>query len=811
MTLNEQISLMSGEGSWSLPALPQHSVGSLVVTDGPNGARGGGGLLGGISAAAFPVGIALGSTWDPDLMEQVGAALAEETRDKGAHVLLAPTINLQRGPLNGRNFECFSEDPMLTGALAVGYIKGLQDNGVAAVPKHFIANESEIDRAEISSDVDERTLRELYLMPFEQAVKKGGAWAIMSSYNRLNGTFTSEHPWLLNDVLRDDWGFDGVVMSDWYGSHSTVETVLAGLDIEMPGPTRDRGKKLADAVRDGRVPAEQVRNSALNVLRLMDRCGALSNLRPRVETANERPAIRSLIRKAAASGMVLLKNMADTLPLAEGTKIAVIGPNVKTAQIMGGGSSQLKAHRMVSIWDGLTKVLNPNALTYAAGCRNNRFEPILRGPINVDWFDNSDLSGEPATRTQIDTATLFLNRDDFGSIQVDRKVFSLCMNGHFTPSETGLHRIGIHCAGRARVYLDDKLVIDAWDHWERGATFFEEGCDPRTADVELTAGTQHGIRMEFRSEAHFVHDFSALYVGVGKPSTQADIEAAQSIAQAADVAIVCVGRNAEWDTEGWDLPSMDLPGDQDALVSAVARDAKRTIVLLQTGGPVAMPWLDEVDAVIQAWYPGQEAGHAIADVLLGKQEPTGRLPQSFPKSLADAPTMTKDPAAYPGVDGRVRYDEKLEIGYRHHDSIGTAPMFPFGFGLGYGKVVLGAASVSTEDFEATGTLSVFASLYNSGTQDSTGIVQVYVAPTDAPVSRPEKELKAFAKPAVAIGETENVTLDLTARDFAWFCIERQSWIVSPGTYEIRVGFSAENPETIAIVTRDSELVLNKDS
>jgi beta-glucosidase len=799
LTLQEQVTLLSGEGSWNVGSVPRLGIGSLVVTDGPNGARGGGGLNGGMAATAFPVGIALGATWNPELMHRIGGALADEVRDKGAHVLLGPTINLQRGPLNGRNFECFSEDPVLTAELAVGYVSGLQEAGIAAMPKHFIANESEIDRAEVSSDVDERTLRELYLIPFERAVKSGGAWAVMSSYNRLNGTFTSENPWLLTDVLRRDWGFDGAVVSDWYGSHSTVETVLAGLDVEMPGPSRDRGEKLVAAVRDGRVPAAKVRNAALNVLRLMERCGALNDLSNRHEQSVERPQTRVLIREAAAEGIVLLKNVGHALPLPVNGKIAVVGPNAKVAQIMGGGSSQLKAHRRVSTWDGLAEAFGADALGFAMGCRNNRFEPVLQGPISVDWFDNLDLSGSPAHRSTITEASLFLNRDDFGDIPVPPKQFSVRLTGQFMPTQSGIHRIGTHCAGRARVYLDDRLVIDAWQAWSRGATFFEEGCNPATMDVDMVAGQAYTIGLEFRSDSHFVHDFSALYLGVGKPSTAADVAEAATLAATADVAIICVGRNAEWDTEGWDLPDMRLPGDQDALIMAIAARAKRTVVVLQTGGPVEMPWLDQVDAVIQAWYPGQEAGHAIADVLCGRVEPTGRLPQSFPRKLADAPNITDDPRAYPGLNGHVRYDEKLNIGYRHHDTTGIAPLFPFGFGLGYTEFVIKDPMVEKFGQDA-GSFVVQATVANVGKQSGKTVVQLYVAPLNAPVVRPQKELKGFSKVTVDAGETQTVELTLSARDFAWFDTDQQVWVASAGTYALALGFSSSAAPFIGHVT-----------
>nr|WP_244466936.1 glycoside hydrolase family 3 N-terminal domain-containing protein [Devosia geojensis] len=314
MTLEEQVSILSGEDFWSVPAVPRLDIGKLRVTDGPNGARGGGSLIGGVKSASFPVGIALGATWNVELVTEIGAALADEVKSKSAHMLLAPTVNIHRSVTNGRNFECYSEDPILTGELAAAYITGLQGQGIAATIKHYAGNESEIERTTISSQIDERALREIYLVPFEWAVKKASTWGVMSSYNKLNGTYTSEHNWLLTTVLRNEWGYDGIVMSDWFGSHSTVETVNAGLDLEMPGPTRDRGDKLVAAVKSGEVKAATVRERALNVLRLMDRTGALTDTRAFEERADDRPEHRALIRRAGAEAAVLLKNE-GVLPL----------------------------------------------------------------------------------------------------------------------------------------------------------------------------------------------------------------------------------------------------------------------------------------------------------------------------------------------------------------------------------------------------------------------------------------------------------------------------------------------------------------
>ncbi len=466
MTLAEQVSLLSGADFWSLPAIDRLGLGKLRVSDGPNGARSGGAFIGGVKSAAFPVGIALGASWNPDLVREIGVALAEEVKSKQAHVLLAPTVNIHRSVTNGRNFECYSEDPVLTSELAVSYINGLQSQGIGATIMHFIGNESETQRTTISSQIDERTLREVYLPPFEAAVKRAGVWAVMSSYNRLNGSFTSEHGWLLNTVLRDDWGFDGVVMSDWFGSHSTAATLTNGMDLEMPGPARDRGDKLLAAVAAGEVSAETVRQATLRILRLMARTGALDDHRAHAEAADNRPEHRALIRRAGAEGAVLLTND-GTLPLTTKARVAVIGPNAKVAQIMGGGSAQINAHYRVSIWDGLAAALGEDALIHAPGCASDRYHPTFKGSFTAEFFANRTLSGAPVhVGLQQDALVMWLENIADGTVNPGD--FSVRLTGRYSPEATGTHVAGIRSAGLSRLLIDGRQVAEAWESWSPG-------------------------------------------------------------------------------------------------------------------------------------------------------------------------------------------------------------------------------------------------------------------------------------------------------------------------------------------------------
>jgi beta-glucosidase len=802
LSLEEQASLLSGQDFWSVNPIERLEIGTLRVTDGPNGARGGGGLVGGVSAAAFPVGIAIGATWDPELAREIGSALADEVKSKCAHVSLAPTVNIHRSVTNGRNFECYSEDPELTATLAVGYVEGLQANGVAATIKHFAGNESEIERTTMSSEVDERSLREIYLRPFEDAVKKAGTWGVMCSYNRLNGTFTSEHDWLVTEVLRGDWGYDGIVMSDWFGSHSTAPTINAGLDLEMPGPTRDRGVKLMAAVEAGEVSRETVRERAAAMLRLMDRVGSLRDHRAFEEKADDRPEHRALIRRAGAAGAVLLKND-GLLPLSEPSgKIAVIGPNAKVAQIMGGGSAQLNPHYRVTPWDGLAACVGHDALLYAQGCTNHRWEPLWNADLSAEFFDNQRFECPPVHSEAMTASEAFWLPPIAGG-KVDPLRFSVRMTGTYTARVSGRHRFGVYSAGLSRILVDGEVVADAHSDWTRGRTFFEEGCDEVVGEKVLEAGVAYEIAIEFVSKEDMTLVIAAFRAGIGVPLGDAEIAEAVRVAGKAETALVFVGRSGEWDTEGSDLEDIRLPGRQDELVAAVLAANPRTVVVLQTGGPVEMPWVRSAPAILQAWYPGQEAGNAIADVLFGDAEPGGRLPQTFPVRWKDNPTWSNDPEIYPGVDGKVRYAEGVFIGYRHYLRHGIETLFPFGHGLSYASFEMSGLAADAEGAGA----SVRVTVGNTGSRAGSTVVQLYVGDVEASVERPARELKAFAKVFLEPGETRQLTFELDARAFAFFDVDDRLWRVEAGEFEICAGFSsADIRETSRITLAEHTLL-----
>ena len=785
MTVEEQVSLLAGQDSWTTVPIERLGVPSIKVTDGPNGARGGGSLVGGVQAASFPVGIALAASWNPDLVREIGAALAREAQSKGAQVLLAPTVNIHRSTLNGRNFECYSEDPYLTSELAVAYVEGVQSLGVGATIKHFIGNESEYQRATMSSDIDERTLREIYMPPFEAAVKRAMTWAVMTSYNRVDGTYVSERADLVNGVLKREWGFDGLVMSDWHGTKATAEALNGGLDLEMPGPPHYRGERLVEAYRKGLVSAEAIREAARRVLKLIERSGAFEHPRIAEERAEDRPETRALIRRAGADGAVLLKNN-GALPLvpSRGAKIAVIGPNAAAAQAMGGGSAQLNPHYLVTPLEGLKSAAPEAEFRFELGAVNNRLVAPIPGEVVGQFYAGRESKGAPArVATTRDGTFMYMGTHTPG---VDIKDFRADFHSRQTPSQSGEYEFSLVSSGPSRLYVDGDLVVDGWD-FEYGDEWFGTASNEVRGVRRLEAGKTYDIRIEWRSpERPGPMSLTVMRIGMGLVVGADAIDRAVEAARGADVALAFVGLNAEWDTEGMDRPGLDLPGRQNELVERVAAANPNTIVVIQSGCPVLMPWLDKVAAVVQAWYPGQEVGNAIADVVLGKADPGGRLPQTFPRRLEDDPTRIN----YPGEAGHVRYGEGVYVGYRYAEKLKIAPQFPFGFGLSYARFRAGELKLDTTRLASGTALTASVEIANISDRAGSTVIQFYVADERASVSRPPKELKAFAKIRLEPGQSKTATVTLDMRALAFFDVARKAWVAEAGAFTLLVGFSS---------------------
>jgi len=770
LTLPEQAALTAGRDFWHTVPLDTAGVPSLRVTDGPAGARGD--RWAAATSACVPCGTALAATWDRALVRRVGRLLADESRAKGAGVLLAPTVNLHRHPTTGRHFECMSEDPYLTAELAVPYIEGLQERGVGATVKHFVCNDQEHERHTISVDVDERTLRELYLVPFEAAVN-AGAWAIMGAYNRLDGTYCCEHRQLLVELLRDEWGFDGLVMSDWFATHSTT-AVANGLDLEMPGPARCLGPYLVDAVSRGDVAAADVQRAAERVLQLIGRAnsadGTVSG-----ESASE------VARTAAAEAMVLLRNN-GLLPLdAKGLKrIAVLGPLADRLAVQGGGSAEVSPSYVSSPLEAIRKrgvevVHEPGGgLEGPTPLLDNRCLPNV---MQVDVFDNPDLADPPVL-----SETVVRSMARWGGAPLAGvNAYSARMYGEFVPDRTATWRFGLASPGRARLLLDGRVLLEQDDSGST-ETLFSRGTHEVTTTLDLTAGTRHQLVAELRMAEAVVQP--GVRIGA-RPLPPPDAhERAVRAAASADVAVLVVGYDGNWESEGRDRADLGLPGDQDALVHAVVAANPRCIVVVNAGAPVTMDWADAAAAVLQVWFPGMEGGNALADIVFGDVNPSGRLPTTFPRRLEDSPAFPH----YPGENGVVRYGEKLLVGYRHYDKRDVAPRFCFGHGLSYTSFTYADLRLEPRGDGLRLSLEVT----NTGERAGAEVVQVYVRDVEAAEDEPDKQLRQFERIELAPGETQTVTLDLPRRAFAYWDVAQHTWAVKPGEREILVGASSRD-------------------
>lgn len=787
LTLEEKVSLVAGEDHWHTPPVERLGIPRFKMSDGPIGVRGARNP-GGPRSACFPCGTALAATWDVSLIEEVGVHLGLEARAKGAHLLLGPTVNIHRHPLAGRNFECYSEDPYLTARTAVAYIDGVQSNGVGACIKHFVANDSEFERLTISSEVPERALREIYLRPFEVALAEAEPVAVMGAYNKLRGTWCCEHRWLLTGVLRDEWGYEGLVVSDWWATHTTSEAANAGLDIEMPGPPVYRGDALITAVRDGSVAEDVVDAMVRRLLVAMERTGALGG-----DVAEESEADtaerRALVRRAAAASMVLLKNDpvdgAVLLPLAADTlrRVAVIGHNADAVTILGGGSAAVSPYDVVSPLDALRERLAGVDIVYEPGGIATRYPPLL----DMRYF--SSLAGEgalaleyrsaggehefriPARRSQFD-----LSADPFGP----STEWTARISGEFVAPTDGEYRFQVSVAGGVRARIGAEEIADAWEP--------SRGRHERT--VSLRQGEARELVVEFLPFPE--RRGSGLELRCERVPDEDRLERAVALAAEADLCIVVVGTNADTETEGRDRRSMELPGEQDEMVTRVAAANPRTVVVLNTGSPVTMPWVDDVPALLQMWFPGMEAGNALVEVLTGRRRPQGRLPTTFPKRIEDTPAY----ANYPGENGQVHYEEDIFVGYRWYEAKGIEPLFPFGHGLSYTTFDYGDVQLwSHED----GTVDVEIALTNVGDNEGVEIVQLYVATEEA--DRPPKELKAYLPVALRAGESGVAHFTLDGSAFARWDDDFSGWVEGRGAFSILVGSSSADIRARADLSR----------
>ncbi|KZF23064.1 glycoside hydrolase family 3 protein [Xylona heveae TC161] len=802
LSVEEKISLLAGIDFWHTAPIPRLGIPSIRMSDGPNGIRGTR-FFNGVPAACFPCGTALGATWDVGLIEAAGQLMAEEARAKGAAVVLGPTVNMQRSPLGGRGFESFSEDPVLAGSMAAAEIKGMQSRGVASTIKHFVCNDQEDERQAVDSIITERALREIYLLPFQIAMRDAQPRAFMTAYNKVNGTHASEDLKLLQDILRDEWGFHGLTMSDWGGTYSVSEAVNAGLDIEMPGPSVWRGELVKLAWKVNKIKSETIDKRVLAVLDMINyaiEAGITGNA---PETTNDTPETAKLLRDIAASSIVLLKNERELLPLKTDKTVAVIGPNAKVATYCGGGSASLRPYYAVTPYEGISR--KSQNVEYALGATSHKQLPLLNTALTLsDGQPGFKLRfyTEPPTvpnREVVDENVLdssFVNLMDYKNPQIRGLLYYVELESTFTPEEDGVYEFGLTVNGTGKLFIDGRIVVDNASQQRTGDSFFGSGTVEEIGSIEMKAGKTYEVGMQFgTSPTQTVVKMGATAMAAGgfrlggmiKTDPENEIQKAISLAQQVDQVVLCAGLNSDWESEGYDRTHMDLPGNLNALIDAVASANPNTVVVLQSGTPVSMPWASKVPAIIQAWYGGNETGNSIADVLFGTVNPSGKLPLTFPHRNEDNPAFLN----FKSERGRVLYGEDVYVGYRYYETCQKDVLFPFGHGLSY--TTFSMSNLTARLGDDSKNLLVILDVTNTGPVDGAEVVQVYVRQRAPSVKRPSKELKGFAKPFIPHGETRQVSLTLNVKYAASFWDEsRHAWIIEHGQYDVLVGNSSAN-------------------
>ena len=813
LSVQDKVRLLTGAANWRTHGAPAIGLRPMIVSDGPSGVRG-------VTkderhpSTCLPCPSATGATWDTELITELAAALGAEARGKGVDVLLAPTINLMRTPLGGRGFECFSEDPVLTARMAVAFITGLQSAGVAATVKHFVGNDSETERWTYDVVVSEQVLRELYMAPFETCVREAGTGLVMAAYNKVNGTPATEHPWLLRRILKGEWGFGGVVVSDWSAARTTVATAVAGLDLAMPGPDGPWGEDLVQAVLDGVIPESVIDDKVARIIRLARWAGALAapdgqgaggpaagnggpapgggsvpdggsvpgggsllaaglapadgpvldggpvpdgdpvldgspvldgGAGPDRAPARDRAVLvdPQLVRRVAAASFVLLRNEGQALPFDADHigSIALIGPNAVYPVIQGGGSAVVAPVTVSTPAEALPAALAGRAsVTVAPGCRTWATvpEPMARSI-------RDPLTGEPGLRLEFrDGAGSLIGHEHRISTQLawwDEGLppgvgwgedGTIALLTRFRADVTGRHLIGVAGVGHLTLTVDGVVVADTVTPVPADPVQTMTRPGEVRAAVDLQAGQEAEVRLDFRPAAGIDAPL-AISLGIAADEDEDTMiaEAVRAAARSA-AAVVVVGSAGAAESEGFDRETLALPGRQDELVARVAAVNPRTVVVVNAGMPVLMPWADDVAAVIYAWLPGQAMGQALADVLLGLAEPGGRLPVTLPARESDSPVLHAVPR-----DGRIDYAEGLLIGYRGYDAAGITPMFPFGHGLGYTQWAYESASLDGPGRPPGEDVRVRVAVRNTGSRPGREIVQAYVAsPVAGAAGRP---------------------------------------------------------------------------
>jgi beta-glucosidase len=751
------------------------------MSDGPVGSRNDG------QSTAYPAGVLAAATWDLNLVNELGQSLGSDCRARGVHILLAPGVNICRAPMNGRNFEYFGEDPYLASRLAVAYIKGLQSKRVAGCVKHFAANDQEWDRNRISSDVDERTLHDIYLPAFKAAVTEGKVGTVMDSYNLLNGEHTTQNGHLNNEILKSQWGFDGILMSDWGATYDGIAAARGGLDLEMGAGDHMNRQTLIPAIKNGVIQESLIDDKVSRILRMIFRFGFYDQRQQDKNIPLDNPASAKVALTLAQEGIVLLKNENNILPLDQNKirTIALIGPNA-ARYVFGGGSSQTVPFHSVSPLQGIKNMVGDKIrINFLSG--TNTLPDMISHAVfytepgseekglRAEYFDNISLSGTPAA-TRLDQKVDFNWQTGAPDIKnFPNANFSIRWTGVIHPENSGIYTFVVKGDDGFRLWVDDKLIIDDWK---------DQATAQMTATTTLDGGKDHAVKLEYYDRTGNAE------IHLGWADERKCLDDAVKAASLADVAIICTGFCSEYEGEGQDR-SFGLPGGQDELITAVAKANTNTIVVLNAGGNVAMQkWLPDVKGLLHMWYGGQEGGTALSGILFGTVNPSGKLPDTFEKLWEDNPTYNNyyDPSG----TLKVNYKEGLLVGYRYYDTKRMEPQFPFGYGLSYTTFAYDNLRVSSQSVKGNSGYQVSFDIKNTGKKAGAEVAQVYVKAMHSSVDMPEKELKGFTRVFLRAGERKRVSLSLDSDAFSYYNTDQKKFVVDKGDYQIIVGASSRD-------------------
>lgn len=808
MTLDEKADLLAGKDMWHFRGVERLGIPSIQVTDCGHGVTvifdESGSSVG--CASCFPTGVGQAATWSEEVEYEIGKALGSEAKTLGSSILLAPMVNIHRTPLGGRNYETYSEDPYLTGMMASSFIKGVQSEDVGACIKAMAANNQQTNQSNLNVVVSERALQEIYYPGFRIAMKEAKPWAVMTSYNKLNGDYTGEKKELISDLIKDQWKYEGLVVSDWRGVHTT-KSINARLDIEMPGPGKFMTQKnVLQAIKDKSLTETELNDRVVRILRALIKTKMLDQDYKRIRTERNFDNHKKVALKAAEESLVLLKNDGALLPLKRTNihTLAVIGPNAKEARLGGGGSASVTTCYSVSPLAGLKNLCGDSIrINFEEGCQFIGNYPLVKSEnlsseengkmvsgLKGEYFKGTKPEGNPVC-TRIDDKIDFSWGWASPCESVSKNDYSVRWSGKIIPPSTGKYKLGLTCTGGGcRLYIDNKLVIDGWSKPANQVTEEEFTKSGKYAELSMQKNKALDIRVEFYKKTNI----NSIRLEWEVPEKENPITKAVELARKSDAAIVFAGLSNLFEGGAHDKSDLILPGDQDKLIREVAKANPNTVVVLINGTPVAMPWINDVKAVIEAYYPGQEGGNAIANVLFGKVNPSGKLPETFPIRLEDNPSFGN----FPGEGDTVKYAEGIYVGYRYYDTKKIKPLFAFGHGLSYT-----AFKYSDLQLQVSGDkLMVKCIITNTGKVGGAEVAQLYIHDDESSTDRPEKELKGFKKIFLIPGEQKSVTFEVKKEDLSFYSEDKKRWIFEPGKFKILVGSASDDIRLQDTITID---------